>query len=76
MEYVVNYKNVSSKFLRDVVLQIAVPRELLFNQTTRGYFSTENNTVVVDISNLSPQEEGSVLVSFKVINAQMGKMGK
>ena len=75
MEYVVSYKNVSSKFLRDVVLQIAVPLELSFNQTTRGYFSTENNTVVVDIGNPSPQEEGSVLVSFKVINtAELGKI--
>ena len=29
MEYVVNYKNVSSKFLRDVVLQIAVPKRVI-----------------------------------------------
>ncbi len=60
IEYVVNYKNVSSKDVRDVVLQISIPKELSFVETSRGYLSTDNNTIVANIGNLNSKEEGSV----------------
>ncbi len=65
-EYIVNYKNVSSKNLKDVVLQIYIPKELEFIEASRGYFSPENSTVVVNIGGLDAQEEGSVSVATKV----------
>ncbi len=73
-DYVVTYKNVSSRYLRDVVLQVALPAELDFLETTRGYFSSEDNTVVVSIGELVPGQEGSVLVTTRVLaNSQLGK---
>jgi hypothetical protein len=75
VEYEINYKNVSSKNLRDVVLQISIPKELEFMEASRGYFSTENSVVVVNIGDLNPQEEGSIHVTVKVTtSAQTGKI--
>ena len=75
IEYVVNYKNVSSRNLRDVILRISIPKELEFIETSRGYFSTENSTVVVNIGNLDSQEEGSVNVRVRVTtDTQIGKI--
>lgn len=73
--YVVNYKNVSSKNLRDVVLRVSIPKELEFMEASRGYYSTDNGTVVVNIGNLFPQEEGSIQITVKVSSsAQIGKI--
>ncbi|MFA7286004.1 MAG: hypothetical protein WC011_04160, partial [Candidatus Paceibacterota bacterium] len=73
-EYLVNYKNVSGENLRDLVLRVVLPKELTYVNASRGYFSEENNTVVVNIANLYPQEEGSVAVRVSVnTNAEIGK---
>ncbi|MFA5095500.1 MAG: thrombospondin type-1 domain-containing protein [Candidatus Paceibacterota bacterium] len=75
IEYVVNYKNVSSKNLMNVVLQIAIPKELQFVEASRGYFSSDNSTLVANIDTLNSQEEGSVRVTIKVTtDAQVGKI--
>ena len=75
VEYIVNYKNVSSKDLRSVILQVHIPKELEFIETSRGYFSTENSTVVVNIGDLNSQEEGSVSIRVKVTtDAEIGKI--
>ncbi len=75
VEYVINYKNVSSKNLKNVVLQVAIPKELEFVETNRGYFSTDNGTVIANIGGLNSQEEGSVSIRIKVTtDAQTGKI--
>ncbi len=68
VEYFVNYKNVSNENLKDVVLSVLLPKEMEFLTTTGGYFSTENNTVVVDIGNLFPGQEGSIRISVRVLD--------
>ncbi len=68
VEYFVNYKNVSGENLRDVVLSVLFPKEMEFVSTTAGYFSTENNTVVVNIGDLFPQQEGSVRITVKILD--------
>ena len=73
--YNIYYKNVSTKDLRDVVLRVALPKELSFVSASRGYWSEENNTVVVNIGSLFPGEEGSVRVTALVTrNAEVGKI--
>jgi hypothetical protein len=75
LEYTVDYKNTSSKDLKDVVLQIYLPKELDFVGSSRGTFSTQNSTIVADIQNLAPQEEGNVLFTVKVnSDAETGKI--
>lgn len=73
--YNIYYKNVSTKDLRDVVLRVALPKELSFVSSSRGYWSEENNTVVVNIGNLLPGEEGSMRVTALVTrSAEVGKI--
>lgn len=75
IEYVISYKNIFSKNLQDVVLQISIPKELEFMEANRGYFSSENNTLVADIGNLNLKEEGEVRVAVKVTTkAEIGKI--
>lgn len=75
IQYVVNYKNVSSKSLSDVVLQVYIPKELEFIEASRGSFSSLNNILLSNIGNLNPGEEGSVMISVKVTSdAQIGKI--
>jgi hypothetical protein len=75
IEYTVNYKNVSAELLRDLVLRVVLPKELNFVDASRGVFSEENNTLVVNIENLYPQEEGSVFFRVKVARgSEVGKI--
>ncbi len=75
IEYTVNYKNVSGELLRDLVLRVVLPKELSFVDSNRGVFSEENNTLVVNIENLYPQEEGSVFLKVRVDRgAEVGKI--
>ncbi len=66
VDYVIYYKNVSIEQLRDVVLKVSLPKELTFISTTRGYLAEDSNTIVLNIGNLYPQEEGSITVSARV----------
>jgi uncharacterized repeat protein (TIGR01451 family) len=75
VEYVVNYRNISKKNLKDVVIRVVLPKELKFIETSRGYFSETNNTVVVNVGDLYPDEEGSVFVTAQVLStAEAGKI--
>jgi len=75
IEYTVNYKNTSSRDLRDVILRISIPKELEFIETSRGYFADENNAVVTNIDDLNRQEEGNVLMAVKVTSdAEINKI--
>ena len=56
-------------------MQISIPKELQFVEASRGYFSTDNSTLVANIDTLNSQEEGSVRVTVKVSpDAQIGKI--
>ncbi len=75
VEYAIEYKNVSSEDLRDVVLRVSIPKELEFVEASRGYFSEENSMLVVNIGDLFPQEEGSILITVRVDeSAEIGKI--
>jgi len=75
VEYVVNYKNVSSKNVHDVVLQISIPKELSFIETSRGYLSNDNSTIVANIGSLNSKEEGDVRFAVKVVGSlELGKV--
>ena len=74
VDYIINYKNVSTQNLRNIVLRVAIPGEFEFMETTRGAFALEDNMVVVNIGNLFPQEEGSVRITVAVKeDAEIGK---
>jgi hypothetical protein len=54
---------------------VVLPKELNYISTTAGYYSAENNTVVVSVGNLFPSQEGSFVVSVRVLeSATIGKV--
>ena len=67
LEYIINYKNVSStRSLRNVILQVAMPKDLEFIEASRGSFSTDDRALIANIGSLAPQEEGVVRMRVKV----------
>jgi len=75
VDFLVRYKNVTEENLKDVVIQVMLPRELSFMSTTRGYFSEVNHAIVVDIGSLTPEQEGSFSIDAMVNNdAETGKI--
>ena len=75
LDYTIDYRNISKEDLYNVILQIHLPKELRFVDTSRGYFSEENNTVVVNIGDLNVGESGSVIVTAEVTaDAELGKV--
>lgn len=64
--FTVNYTNISSQNLKDVVLRVALPIELAYQDTSRGVFSPTDNTVTVNIGALAPNESGVVVVKASV----------
>jgi uncharacterized repeat protein (TIGR01451 family) len=75
IEYVINYKNTSSKNLQNVVLQITIPKEFQFMEASRGYFSSDNSIVLANIGDLASKEEGNVNVRVTITtDAQTGKI--
>ncbi|MBP9714947.1 MAG: DUF11 domain-containing protein [Candidatus Pacebacteria bacterium] len=75
LDYTIDYRNISKENLYNVILQIHLPKELRFVDTSRGYFSEENNTVVVNIGDLNVGESGSVVVTAEVTaDAELGKV--
>jgi hypothetical protein len=75
VQYVVDYKNISSQNLQDVIIQIYIPKELQFVNSSMGDFSPDDNTLVADIGNLNPQQEGNINITTNVTpDAQIGKI--
>ena len=66
IEYIINYKNNSAKNLKDVVLQISIPKELEFIEASRGTFSADSNIVIANIDSLKSKEESNVRIRVKV----------
>ncbi|HEU0086006.1 MAG TPA: hypothetical protein VFQ59_03585 [Candidatus Paceibacterota bacterium] len=75
VEFIVHYKNVSSKPLRDVLIRTSIPKEFQFMETSWGFFSEENSLVITPVGDLYPGQEGSVRILVRVKeDAVMGKM--
>lgn len=66
LDYVVRYKNVSSRNLKSVVVRVALPGEFEFLESTRGSYYSDDNILTVNIGDLFSQEEGSFRVTIRV----------
>lgn len=67
--YTIEYVNVSNQTLKNVVLRVAIPGELSFKGSSSGVFSEKDNTLTVEIGNLSPDEKGRVTMRTSVTSA-------
>jgi uncharacterized repeat protein (TIGR01451 family) len=68
VEYTVNYKNISTKNLQDVILRVSLPQELKFIDASRGYLSSGSNTLIANIENIAPQAGDNVHFKIRVDN--------
>ena len=74
LNYKLNFKNVSSGRLNDVVIKIVIPEDFTFVSTNVGSYDEDSRTINFSQSVLDPYVEG--IVSFKVDvnrNAEIGK---
>jgi uncharacterized repeat protein (TIGR01451 family) len=59
--YLIHYKNISTATLSNVVLNVILPSDVTFTQSTQGVLTT-NNTVAVALGTLSREEEGTITI--------------
>jgi|GEM_PF-1579135 len=62
IDYVVTYKNISKKTLKDSVLQVIVPKGVTITNASEGTYSNDTHTLSVELDDLTAGEEGVVYV--------------
>ena len=60
--YHVKWKNESNQSLKNVVLQVTFPASMQIVSATKGSYSSSDNSVVVDLKTLAPQEQGEAFI--------------
>lgn len=74
ISYTVNYKNTSSRALKDVVLRVLLPQELAYNDSDRGTYSDKDTSVVLPLGNVASGDGGTMTVRTEVVRgAEIGK---
>ncbi len=64
--YTVNYQNLTTKTLKDVVVQVILPKEQTFLRATRGSFSADANTITVNVGDLTNKEKGTFGIEARI----------
>lgn len=59
VNYTVTYQNLTGKTLRDVIVQVILPKEETFLRSSRGSYADAANTVTVLVGDLDSHEQGS-----------------
>jgi hypothetical protein len=68
LHYTATYENLSKKTLKDVVVQVILPKEEIFMRASRGSFAIDPNTVTVFVGTLGAKEKGSFDIEAKINN--------
>lgn len=63
--YQVEWRNISNQTLRKVALRIVLPESMTFENTNRGSYTSRDNTITLDISELRPNETGDMLFTAR-----------
>ncbi len=67
IDYTVKYKNISKRTtLKNVVLHIQFPENVIFERSTRGEYSAPDKTLTLEIGTVAPQEEDTFFIQVKV----------
>ncbi len=64
--YEVNWENVSSVTLNDLVLEVSFPKELTIVDSSRGDIDRSANAVYLNIDRLDSKEEGRMLIMTRM----------
>jgi hypothetical protein len=63
VDYTASYKNISGSTIKDGVLRIALPKELVFSKSSDGVFSYSDNALIVKLGTLSSGDSGKITIS-------------
>ncbi len=63
--YNIKWENTTDKALEKVVLRVILPSSMIFETTNKGSFTSEDNTIILDIDTLEGGEIGSMLFTLK-----------
>lgn len=66
VHYKVSYENLTRKSLKDVVVQVILPKEQTFLRASRGSYEDRANTVTILVGNLSAREKGSFEIESSI----------
>ncbi|MBP6883945.1 MAG: hypothetical protein KBC06_01790 [Candidatus Pacebacteria bacterium] len=67
--YQVTWKNISGQTLDRVVLRVIFPQSMVFESANKGSFSSDDNTLTLEIGTLSPGEDGSMFLLARAKDA-------
>ncbi len=70
--YDVDYENISTTDLKDVVIRVFLPANSVFVGTTQGRYSIEDHAVTVDREELDAGEDGSFQVTAQIETGRDG----
>ncbi len=70
--YMVRWKNISKLTLRDLELNVEIPREVQILGSSRGMIDRDRNSIFYTIDRLDPGEEGSMTVTGLVVDGNVG----
>ncbi len=68
INFTVEYKNISNKTLSNTIIRVILPKEIAFNKSTKGTFSTDNG-LTVELGTLAPGDNGTFSVQGTVLNS-------
>jgi len=61
--YRIAWENKSTQTLKNVVLRVAFPQQMIVRSTDRGSISPSDNSVAVELGTLAPGDNGDIFVS-------------
>ena len=71
--YTVSYKNNSGKDLKNVVMQVQLPKEVEFKSSTLGGYSKSSHSVVVSVETLPKEAKGEFFIIVDVLKSAQGE---
>jgi len=66
LEYIVTYKNIGKATLKNPILQVILPENIVFQNSSRGIYSAATQTLSIPLDDLKGGESGIVYLQGKV----------
>jgi uncharacterized repeat protein (TIGR01451 family) len=73
LTYTVSYKNNSGKDLKNVVMQVQLPKEVVLKSSTLGGYSKSSHSVVISVETLPKEAKGEFFIIVDVLKSAQGE---
>ncbi|MDQ5883176.1 MAG: hypothetical protein QG654_88 [Patescibacteria group bacterium] len=71
--YTISYKNVSGKDIKNVTMQVSLPKEVGLRKTTLGGYSKASHSVTVSVETLPKEAKGEFVIVVDVLKSALGE---